>query len=284
MDEESSSSVTLKWLGTAGFEIRSGGRTLLLDPFVTRTPFYKLIPWAKIYPDESAVEKHLPEADLILIGHSHYDHLLDAPLAATRTGAVLAGSPTTCFIAESLGVPREQMRAQSDPPEPFEEGPFKVRFIPSLHGKVIFGKVLLPGKIEAPLPPPPRRGKDFPAGGVYGLHIETGGLSFYHLGSADLIDREIEDLRADVLFICLYGISQTPNCLEWVIGSLKPKIVIPCHYDYFFRPLEKGLKCLPGIKMEAFRAETKRLAPQARIIEPDLLETVVIDPDNLFSD
>ncbi len=272
--------VSLRWLGAAAFEIEAAGAVLLVDPFVSRPPVSRLLPWRNIATDEAATARHFPRADLILVGHSHYDHLMDAPSIARRTGARLAGSPTTCNISESLGVEKGKLLVQSDPPEPFESGPFKVRFVPSLHGKALLGRAPYPGRIETP-PPAPRRAGDYPSGRVYGLRFEAGGVSFYHLGSADLVDEELEGFGADVLLVGLDGRFHTPNYVERLLRALKPKVVVPCHYDWFFRPLERGLRLLPRIGMEEFFGEIERHAPEARILMPDLLEKVLLRPGDL---
>ena len=47
-----SNSIELEYLGTAGFVVRGKGRTLVLDPYVSRLPLHKL--WRPLAPDESA--------------------------------------------------------------------------------------------------------------------------------------------------------------------------------------------------------------------------------------
>ena len=47
--------------------------------------------------------------DAVLCGHSHYDHLLDAPLVARATGAKLVGSRTTCAFGRAAGLTESQL-------------------------------------------------------------------------------------------------------------------------------------------------------------------------------
>jgi len=79
--------IRIRWLGTAGFVIESGTTTLLIDPFLTRPSLPRLFA-VPLVPDELAVRARVPErVDAVLCGHSHFDHLLDAPLIASITGA-----------------------------------------------------------------------------------------------------------------------------------------------------------------------------------------------------
>ena len=60
---------------------------------------------APLVPDAAAIAARVPpRADLIVVGHSHYDHLLDAPSIALRTGAKLMGSASTLRVAKATGV------------------------------------------------------------------------------------------------------------------------------------------------------------------------------------
>src|SRR5262245_34233629 len=75
--------VALTYLGVAGWRIDGGAITVLADPYFSRPDLD-----GPIAPDPAAIAARAPaRADLIVIGHSHVDHLLDAPAIALRTGA-----------------------------------------------------------------------------------------------------------------------------------------------------------------------------------------------------
>lgn len=68
----------LTWLGHASFLIRLAGRTLLTDPYLSDVA----APWPvrsprRFAPPALGVDQ-LPDIDLLLVSHNHYDHL-DAP-------------------------------------------------------------------------------------------------------------------------------------------------------------------------------------------------------------
>lgn len=67
---------SVTWYGHAAFLLSSGGRKVLIDPFLADNPA------ATVGPDEV-------EADFILISHGHGDHVGDAVAIAQRTGALV---------------------------------------------------------------------------------------------------------------------------------------------------------------------------------------------------
>src|SRR5439155_14041361 len=105
----SESSLRLGWLGTAGWIVRTSRATILIDPFVSR-PSITRVAFRPLEPAPLERAPWLPQKiDAIVCGHSHYDHLLDAPLIARARGAKLVGSATTCAFGRASGVPESQL-------------------------------------------------------------------------------------------------------------------------------------------------------------------------------
>jgi L-ascorbate metabolism protein UlaG (beta-lactamase superfamily) len=268
--------LSVRWLGTAGYCLRYGGTSLLLDPFLSR-PGLLSVALRPLQPDTKAIERHLDGADFVACGHSHYDHVLDVPAIALRFGAIVLGSASTCTLALAAGVPRERLRVV--PPEGAVHrcGPFCVRFVPSLHGRIFAGRVPLPGEIGPGLRLPARAWA-YRMGGAYGLLIEAGPHRLYHNGSADLVDAELDGARADVVLVGLAGRQATPRYLARLTGALGPGVLVPTHYDAFFAPLEQGLRLLPRVDMQGFFEEAAAVAPQARLLLPYPLEELRLRP------
>ena len=72
---ESRPSLTVTFLGVAGWSLSDGTHRLLVDPYFSRAQDP-----TKARIDEAAVRARTPPtADLVLVGHDHWDHTLDAP-------------------------------------------------------------------------------------------------------------------------------------------------------------------------------------------------------------
>jgi len=272
----SEATVSIRWLGTACHRIEHRGSTLLVDPFVSRPRFRDLL--RPLRSDRGAVERWAPDAQAVVVGHAHYDHLLDAPLIAKRTGALVMGSRSTARVALGHGVERSRIRAASEHGLEAEAGPFSVRLVPSRHAKILLGRA-------SPFPGEIRRARrralrvhEYRDGGALGVFVRAGGTTIYHNGSADLVDAELEGLRADVVIAGIAGWRFTPRYLERLLAILRPRLVIPTHYDAFFAPLEDGVRLLPGVDIEAFVDEVRRFAPGVAVVAPTPFDELVIAP------
>lgn len=263
----SSEALRIRWLGTAAHAIESASTTLLIDPFLSRPSLLKTA-FSPLRSSLDSFVHHLPsKVDAILLGHSHYDHLLDAPAIALRTGAKIVGSATTAAFARAGGVPEERIVVVPPSGASIELGDFRVRFVPSRHGKIVLGRVPFPGELREE-PRLPARLWHYRMGGAYGILLEAKGRRIYHNGSADLVDAELSGLSADVLLVGLAGRRGTPEYFTRLARLLGPRVIIPTHHDAFFAPLEEGVHLLPGIDLPGFGAEVARVAPEARFLTP----------------
>ncbi|MBX3192842.1 MAG: MBL fold metallo-hydrolase [Labilithrix sp.] len=268
--------VRLTWLGTAGFVLETNETTILIDPFVTRPGFSRIA--RRMIPDDLAIARHVPrKVDAILCGHSHFDHVADAPRIAKLTKAKLVGSASTCAWGRAEGLPERQLVQVPPSGAIVRIGDVEVRFVPSRHGRVAFGRVPFAGEVKA-TPRGPGRVWHYRMGGAFGILAKAPGLSVYHNGSADLIDAELEGEHADVLLACLAGRRGTENYVARLVSALGPGLVIPTHHDAFFAPLERGLHLLPGIDVEGFVSEVFLRAPGASVITPDYQEPICVPP------
>jgi L-ascorbate metabolism protein UlaG (beta-lactamase superfamily) len=115
----------LDWFGCATFRLRTQpGVTILLDAYFDRVPS----------ADQSGVTiEEITEADWILVGHSHFDHLYGAERIAARTGATVVGSYESIRIMAECGVPEEQLMPVAGG-ETIGLGPgMTARVLPSMH-------------------------------------------------------------------------------------------------------------------------------------------------------
>lgn len=245
--------VELVYLGTAGFILRSAARTVVLDPYLSRPNLRRTFA-AKLAPDTDLIRRVIPHADDVLIGHSHYDHILDAPDLCKQTGARLIGSRSTMMVGRAAGVPHAQL-VETAGHEDIPSGDWTVRGIPSRHGRV-FGRIPFPGDIDFPPPWPPRMG-DLKHGLVLNWIVKTGGLTVAHIDSADFINEEIGGHRCDVLCLCAIGRKFRPNYTKDAIELLKPRWVVPCHWDTMITPLEADPDLIPTVDLPGFMQEIR---------------------------
>jgi L-ascorbate metabolism protein UlaG (beta-lactamase superfamily) len=256
--------VTITWLGTAAHVVSTKTTTVLIDPYVSRHRLAQ-VAGRRLAPDDAAIAKWIPaKVDAILCGHSHYDHLLDAPRIARKTGAKLIGSASTCAFGRAEGVADSQLVLVPPGGARISVGDVGIRFVPSKHGRIAFGRVPFPGDVRS-APRLPARAWEYKMGGAFGIVLDAAGVRIYHNGSADLVDSELDGERADVLLVGLAGRKSTPNYLSRLITALSPSVVAPTHHDAFFAPLDAGLHLLPGIDLEGFASEVRQHAPRARI-------------------
>lgn len=267
--------LSIEWLGTAGHVVRSRTTTVLIDPFVSR-PGLLRVGLGRLRPDADAIERYVPrKVDAVLLGHSHYDHLMDAPSIARRTGARIVGSRSTAAFARAEGVPESQIVEVPEVGATLRVGDLDIRFVRSRHGRIFFGRVPFPGEV-AEAPRIPARANEYRMGGAFGIVLRAPGATLYHNGSADLVDAEIEEERADVVLVGLAGRAATPDYVKRLVGVLRPSLIVPTHHDAFFSPIGDGVRLLPRIDLDAFVEEARAVAPRATLVTPDHLETLCV--------
>jgi len=258
---------------------------IAIDPFVSR-PSLRHVVGARLEPDARELDARFgTRLDAIACGHSHYDHLMDAPRLARATGAKLVGSRSTCAFGRAAGLPEDQLVEIPAHGGEARIGDLAIRFVPSRHGKIALGRVPFPGEVVA-VDRLPARVHEYKMGGAFGLHVRQigagegaasdDGPSVYHNGSADLVDAEIASLRADVILVGLAGRRATPDYVARLVSVLRPRVIVPTHHDAFFAPLDRGVHLLPGVDLDGFVGEARRLAPSARLVTPDYFEALAI--------
>jgi L-ascorbate metabolism protein UlaG (beta-lactamase superfamily) len=256
--------LSVKWLGTAGFEVRHGDTRILIDPYFTRASLPRLA-LGRLAADAAAITRHVERADAVVVGHTHFDHVLDVPAIARLTGATVFGSRSAATLCAADGVPRSRIvdveGALRNGTFTAEVGPFELRFFPSAHSKLLFGRrVPMPGEI-ADCDQVPNRMSGYKCGAVFACELRVAGKSVFHLGSAELVESSLPRSEVDLLLFCAAGWKSTPRVVERAVSRLSPRAVLLSHWDDFFRPLEKGARVLPALALPAlvdrFRRETR---------------------------
>ena len=93
--------LAVRWTGYSNFELAYGGKIILLDAYFDR---------GSNYPPLGFAARDVMRADVILIGHGHFDHMANAASVSIRTGAAVVGAPVTTDKLAAQGVPATQIR------------------------------------------------------------------------------------------------------------------------------------------------------------------------------
>ena len=241
--------LTVRWLGTAGFELTSGSHTILFDPYLTRAPLSRCLV-GSLRPDEALLREHLPRADAIVLGHTHFDHALDAPSIAKRTGARVFGSRSAAHLCAAAGVPAAQVevveREAGASPCVREVGPFELTFYPSAHAPLVLGRVPFEGEI-ADCDVVPQHASAYKCGAVFGVLVRVGGKRVFHVGSAEILPG-MPKIEVDLALVCVAGWTTTKAFPERLVEKLSPHAALLSHWDNFLRPLAKGAQPLPAMQ------------------------------------
>ena len=229
------------WLGVSGYRLTYEGVSIFIDPYVSRVPLRSLLFRRRALPDPAMIDHYAAapgEVAAILVGHTHFDHAVDAPELARRHGADAYGSDSLVHLMRLHGLGHRAVEVV--PQQAYELGPFVVRFVPSRHSKLILGrKVPMDGELTCDHLDGLAPGA-YKCGAVYGIRIEVAGISIYHQGSADLDDEALGSDPVDVFLAGVAGRSVTPAYWDRILPRLDPRIVVPTHYDNFFTPLGRN--------------------------------------------
>ena len=243
------------WLGTAGFRFAYQGVVIWIDPYVTRLSVADFARRRVVLASDEAVGRWIDRADAVLVGHTHFDHALDVPAIARRTACKVYGSQSLSNLMQLY-----QLREQAfvvEPHRDYEVGPFKFHFVPSQHSKLALGyRVPWSGELTCDhvdhLTPQAYR-----CGQVWGIHIEVAGTTFYHQGSADFLEDELRDKHVDVFLCGISGRRFTPHYVQRIVGKLAPSLIVPTHYDDFFRPLDAKVQFSFNVNLTGFADEVR---------------------------
>jgi L-ascorbate metabolism protein UlaG (beta-lactamase superfamily) len=256
----------LRWLGVSGYRLTYESVSLFVDPYLSRAPLRSLLLRRPAIPDPEMLDRYArapgPVAG-VLVGHTHFDHAVDAPAIAKRFRAKAYGSASLAHLMRihALG----ELAVEVVPRRRYELGPFVVSFTPSRHSKLLFGRrVPFDGELTCDhldgLAP-----SAYKCGHVWGIRIEVAGIALYHQGSADLDDRELGAESVDVFLAGVAGRGVTPRYWERILPRLDPEIVVPTHYDNFFAPLGEEPKLLRGVNLASVPEEVSAVSRDAEV-------------------
>tara|TARA_B110000495_G_C23043144_1_gene627562 strand:- start:9348 stop:10274 length:927 start_codon:yes stop_codon:yes gene_type:complete len=281
--------IELKYLGTAGWEIKDGNITVLVDPYISRV---KLGTGPSISPldkretvlrsdyfvsDVKLIDSLINKVDFILVHHSHFDHLSDVPYIAKKTGAKVIGTETTINILKGYGISNDQLYpVKGGEDYQFEE--FSVRVIPSIHS-ALNNKHYIDSREYTKPTKAPLKVSDFIEGGSLMFLARFKNHKVLTMGSMNFVESKLVGIQPDIL---LAGVNQSQlglyNYNERLIKVTGyPKTIIPTHWDNFRLPYGYSQENSINLKLLPFKKDVEKLSPETNVNIVRHLETIKIN-------
>jgi hypothetical protein len=280
-------SVDITWMSITNIYYEMGGRGILTDGYISRVPQREFFggggglaeTHAPQKPDAPAVARVLgalggpSKVNLLLTGHSHFDHSFDTATWSRLTNAPIIGSKTTCLQAEAQGIPASQCTVvnggehmpvadgvtmwvvrwnhSGDPAtNPEQHNPVELTAAPRVDADT--------GGLRVGV------AEDFPNGGgnrafLFVVDGPAGRYSWFFQNSVSLVDLEtpiildgrnygapLENLKAamraaGVTSVDLWIGTGGAPAANVLLPVLKPKAYLPVHWDGLYGAFEAGV-------------------------------------------
>lgn len=248
---------SLEYLGVGGYLLRWQGEAMLFAPSFSN-PATAGQPPLLVKADNAKIDALMPKADdvsMLLVGHAHYDHLLDVPriLEKHAPKAKVYGSKTMGHIL-AAALPHERIvnaeKVMADGPKPGEwfyspERRLRAMPIKSEHAPHIFGIKFLGGTYDKDLTELPKsvwawkEGQtlswlvdllDADGKPVYRIHYQDA-ASTPPLGLPPVLN---DGKRVDVAVLCVGAWNQVPAYPQVLLKRLQPRLAVLGHWEDFF--------------------------------------------------
>jgi len=177
-----------------------------------------------VYIDPWGLTGDLPQADLILITHYHFDHFSPAAefrdpnksFAPKGDGDLpkITGPKTVVVAPRDVAAELSGNIKPVRPGDRIEAAGIKIEAVPAYNN------------VEARLEAHAQRH------GWVGYVLELGGHTYYHAGDTDHLP-ELERIRTDVAFLPVGGTyTMDPTEAAGLAKKLRPKVAVPMHYGF----------------------------------------------------
>jgi L-ascorbate metabolism protein UlaG (beta-lactamase superfamily) len=239
--------VTVRYTGTSTLLFSDGMTHWMVDGWFSRFGPLEFL-FSEISPDVDAIARGLESNQVTQLAavipiHSHFDHAMDAPEVARRTGAILLGSESTANIGRGWGLAENQIRVAVSG-EPIQFGQFTITLIATNHfafpNPELAQEALSDPLIAEPLVPP-IPAMHYRVGQPYAIHVSHPLGRWLIQGSAGYREGGLAGYDADVVFLGVGGIgAQTESYREdyWreTVTMTGARRVIPIHWDSLTGP------------------------------------------------
>jgi L-ascorbate metabolism protein UlaG (beta-lactamase superfamily) len=203
--------VKITWYGHSAFRVDSGKAKILIDPFLSGTP------WR-----EGGWEGPADGVTHVLLTHGHNDHVGDAEAILKKTGAMLVASYEICMFLVGKGVDQGKINP-GNTGGTVDCGGFTVTFTQALHSSS-FGE---------------DGGRNVYLGNPLGLVLHfPDDKTLYHMGDTDIFSDMalINELHQPAVGLVPIGDRFTMGGAVAALACrrfFKFEAVVPCHFGTF---------------------------------------------------
>ena len=245
--------IKVSFFGVSSLLFDDGETQIMVDGYFSRYPLQQtqtsLISSDSLLVNRFIGQYNMKSVKALFVTHSHWDHAFDVAQVGLQTGANVHGSVSTLNVARGGGVPERQLKLIKHG-QKIRYGKFNVEIIASKHSPSALVDKEKGRLINVPLRQP-ARATDYVEGGSYDFLISHGANSIYVKPSAAWVEGALDNKRADVLFlgIATLGLQDSvwrDTFYQQTVGKLRPRLVLPLHWDDFFQPVTDSLPLLPG--------------------------------------
>lgn len=264
--------VSAKWLTVASILIDDGKTQILFDPAWTRPGIKHVLNLSPFVSDEALVsdilkKNNISKVDAVFSSHSHFDHVVDAPMVSKLTGAIFYTDESSERIALAYKNPKiRTIRISSG--GKIQIGDFMVTPIVRQHAQILHLFDFLPGHVPANTN---LNFWDYHVGDTWFYLIEhpEGTILIDQGSEAQMTSLKKMASKVDVLIQGIANRKSDENILDGYVKELAPNIFIPLHFDNFFSDFKDGAESfLPGIKFESFMDKMKKAYPSMKVDKP----------------
>ena len=323
-------SVEMTWMSIANWYFKIGNTRVMMDGYISRVPEASFTP-SPVFPkdmytyttgpygiDKASIGKvrdamlGTDKLDVMLVGHSHFDHSWDAPEWSKLTGAKIIGGASTCLQAVSQAVESAQCRSVSGGEKISLGDGITMRVVRFNHSGDAsnpiqhFARELYRPPVADPATGGFRAGvgEDFPNGGgnrafLFTVDSPEGQLSFFVNNSASAFDLD-KDIIVDganfgsplanlAAAMKDAGLTQVDAWIgtgglpvaEMIVPVIRPKTYLPSHWDGLFNSFLGGIPYpYKDEPLRDYLAKQKiKLAPETQYFDKFVLTSAGVSPD-----
>jgi hypothetical protein len=294
-ESPSESAMYVQWLGVSSWIISYRNDVVVVDPFFSR-PSFLSVAFSSALPylfddfgyNVNRINDVLPELPtntrFVLIGHAHYDHLMDVPYYMKRKSGqnvTYVGSRTAKNILLGFKPAGLTFWVAKDG-DKIEKENVRVTAFPSNHAPHFLGYEFMKGNVNKPRSSFPTHAGDYLEGQTLIYFIDfldenkqvlwrvfvNGAASSPH-GTKALKSSQnfLREHSVNVAILCVPGWDKVDDYPNSILSLINPDNVVLSHYDDFFLPYKHGedptsqggMKFVPFANYDDFVTELKNL-------------------------